>query len=101
MNGVTTAWIAQLIIITYRDLKPGSTHNIGGLPLPADYLASFAIFGALGLIGGDAAKPAGVAAWGFVIASFLNLFPSKLVPSTSSSASSSATTSSTKGATNG
>lgn len=85
MTGVTTAWIVQLGIITYRDMKKGATNNIAGLPLPADYLASFAIFGVLGLIPGDAAKVAGVAAWGFVVATFLNLFDPTLAKKTAGS----------------
>ena len=85
MTGVTTAWLAELIIITARDFKKGATNQVGGLPLPADYLASFAVFGVLGLATGDAGKVAGIAAWGFVIATFLNLFDPTLSKSQPSS----------------
>lgn len=74
MSGVTLAWAVEIGLITWRNFKKGATDNVGGLPLPADYLATFAIFGVLGLIGGQAAKPATVLAWGYVAATALNLF---------------------------
>jgi hypothetical protein len=74
MTGVIVAWLTEVVLITYRGTKKGSPQNVGGLPLPADYLATFAIFGVLGLFSGVAEKPATVAAWGYVAATFLNLF---------------------------
>ena len=70
--GVITAWIAEMLIITARDVKKGASNNVAGFPLPADYLASFAIFGVLGALPNSASTFAGVTAWGFVIATFLN-----------------------------
>lgn len=74
MNSVILPWLVEVGIITYRDFKKGSPDNVGGLPLPADYFATFVIFGALSLFTGGAEKPATLAAWGYVIATFLNLF---------------------------
>lgn len=73
MGGIVVPWLAEMIIITIRDLKKGSTNNVAGLPLPADYLASFAIFGVLGALPESANTFAAVTGWGFVIATFLNL----------------------------
>jgi hypothetical protein len=74
MSGLLSAWIAEVALITYRDLKKGATNTVGGLPLPADYLATFAIFGVLGLIGESGKTFAATVGWGYVVATFLNLF---------------------------
>lgn len=74
MTGVLVAWAVEVGLITYRDFKKGSKNNVGGLPLPADYLATFIIFGVLALPSGEFQKPATLAAWGYVAATFLNLF---------------------------
>lgn len=74
MTGVVLAWAVELGLITWRGFRKGAPDNVGGLPLPADYLATFAIFGTLSLFGGVAEKPATVAAWGYIAATALNLF---------------------------
>jgi hypothetical protein len=71
---VITAWLAELILITMRDVKKGSTNSVAGFPLPADYLASFGIFGVLAALPPSASTFAGVTAWGFVVATALNFF---------------------------
>lgn len=82
--GVLTAWLAEMAIITWRDVtKKVPDHTINGFPLPADYLATFLIFGTLGLVpkdNGGAYKAAALAAWGFVIATYLNALPGPLNP---------------------
>ncbi len=95
--GVVTAWAAEIGIITYRDMtgkslkmvqgKPVVVQNKGqstaaGLPLPADYLAAFLIFGALGMVpsGHPASKVATAIAWGLVVASFMGLYDPTLLP---------------------
>lgn len=95
MGNVKVPWLVALVIITYRDMRKGSTNNVGGLPLPADYLASFAIFGALSLFTGEAERIGTVAGWGFVVAMLLNLPPTNLVPSGKTSASQDPTSAST------
>lgn len=84
MTGVVIAWFTEVVLITYRAMrKPTTTssavnssvnNTVGGLPLPSEYLATFVIFGTLSLFSGNAEKPATVAAWGYVIATALNLF---------------------------
>ncbi len=78
MGALFAAWLAEVGIITWRDLKPGSGHSIAGLPLPADYLATFALYGALGLVPSSnrgASRAAALVGWGFVVATFMNFQP--------------------------
>jgi hypothetical protein len=83
--GVLAAWLAEIGIITWRDLTgKDPTHTINGFPLPADYLATFVVFGALGLVPSSnqgAARAATLAAWAFVIATYMNALPTALNPS--------------------
>ena len=85
MIGVLSAWLVEVGLITWRDFKRGSTGNIAGLPIPADYLATFVIYGALGMLGHgsnpDRTKLAGITAWGFTIATALQVVdPTKVPP---------------------
>ena len=59
--GVLSAWLVEIGLITWRDLTgKDPTHTINGFPLPADYLATFLVFGSLGLVPKD--SPASKAA---------------------------------------
>lgn len=71
-QGVVLPWGIAVGIITFRDFKKGATNNVAGLPLPADYLATFIIFGTLSLFSGEAQKPATALAWGYVVAMLLH-----------------------------
>ena len=105
--GILAAWLVEIGLITWRDLTgKDPTHVINGFPLPADYLATFMVFGALGLVpkdNGGASKAATLAAWAFVVATYVNALPTALNPSgtpsakgsTAGSASPTATPSST------
>lgn len=76
MFGVLSAWLVEVGLITYRDIaRSNSTNTIGGLPLPADYLATFVVFGSLAALSEveSARTFCGITAWGFVLASLLNL----------------------------
>ena len=83
--GVLAAWLVEIGLITWRDLTgKDKTHTINGFPLPADYLATFAVFGVLGLVpkdSGGASRAATLAAWAFVLATYMNALPSTLNPS--------------------
>ena len=74
MGAVLTAWLAEVGIITLRSFKSEGT--LAGLPIPSQYLATFALYGSLSLVkaGSNAAKFAGALAWGFTIATALNYF---------------------------
>jgi hypothetical protein len=83
--GVLAAWLVEIGLITWRDLQPANskTHTINGFPLPADFLATFIVFGSLGLVPKDSpgSKAATLAAWAFVVATYLNALPAVLNPS--------------------
>lgn len=90
--GIVTAWAVEVAIVTYRDIKGislvsgkngqpeqqknSATSKVAGLPLPADYLATFIVFGALSMVpqGHPASKVATYVAWGLVVASFMGLY---------------------------
>ena len=78
MNPLLLPWLAEIVLITYRgfankeDVRP-----VAFLPVPADYAASFIIFGALSFAGGGLRKPAVIFGWGVVVATFLDLWDPK------------------------
>lgn len=76
MSTLLSAWLAELVLITYRGAVRGSTANnpIPHLPVPADYVGSFIIFGALSFIPGEGQRVAGLVGWGIVVATALNLY---------------------------
>jgi hypothetical protein len=79
---VLPAWLLEVLLITLRDLNvtlPGNLafkstgHSVNGLPLPADYVATFVIFTPLAFLSDTRAKPvAAMLAWGYVLATALN-----------------------------
>jgi hypothetical protein len=87
MNGLLLAWLTEVGLITYRDLTgKAPNHTVNGLPLPADYLATFLIFGALGFLPKDNAGASRVGAlvgWAFVLATYLDIAPAIVNPTTS------------------
>jgi hypothetical protein len=99
MMGVLAAWLVEIGLITWRDLtnKADKNHTINGFPLPADYLATFLVFGTLGLVPKDspAARAATLAAWAFVVATYMNALPTALNPSGAPTAKSATSTSPT------
>jgi len=73
VNGVLAAWLVEVGLIAYRDVK--NKRSVAGLPVPGDFLATFVVFGTLSAIGNtqSGGRFASVAAWGFVVATFLNV----------------------------
>lgn len=76
MTGLLSAWVAELVLITYRTAKQGTTvdNPIPHLALPSEYASTFIIYGALAFIPGEAQKVATAIGWGLVVATFLNLW---------------------------
>jgi hypothetical protein len=76
------AWIAEIILITYRSAKQthggnypvGANRPIAHIPLPSEYAASFVIYGALSFVPGRGAPVATAVGWGIVVATLLNLW---------------------------
>ena len=85
MSAVLLAWVSEIGIITWRDLTgKEKNHEIAGFPLPADYVATFVIFGALAFVPKNnqgASRAAALAAWAYVVATYMNAVPAMLNPS--------------------
>jgi hypothetical protein len=85
MTSVTLAWLAELVVITYRSAKQegvgklGITRPIPHLPMPSEYAATFVVYGALSLIPGQGEQVAGYIGWGIVLATVLNLWDPRSV----------------------
>ncbi len=84
MSAVLLAWLAEMGIVTWRDLTGKvKNHTIEGFPLPADYVATFVIFGALGMVPKDnpgASRAAALLAWAYVVATYMNVAPALVNP---------------------
>lgn len=79
MDSITTAWLAELVVITYRSAKQsavgkGVDRPIAHLPMPSEFVATFVVFGGLSLIPGRGQTAATYVAWGLVVATVLNLW---------------------------
>lgn len=88
MGAMLLAFLVEVSLITYRDVSgKDPTHTVAGLPVPADYLAAIAVFGALGLVPKDspARNVAALTGWALVIVTYLNLAPS-ILPATGKTA---------------
>lgn len=80
MNSVTTAAIAETVLVTYRQIGQGKlagavpARQPHVAPLPSTYTAIVIVYGVLHLIPGNGAKVASAIGWGLVVATFLNLW---------------------------
>ena len=84
MSTLLSAWLAEMVLITYRGAIRGTTagNHIPHLTVPADYVGSFIVFGALAFIPGEGQRVAGLVGWGFVLATALNLYNPGGLPTT-------------------
>jgi hypothetical protein len=72
------AFFVEVALITYRGVKIGHTGPIPHMVLPSDYAGAAIVYGLLGLLGKTKAEPVAAAvAWGFVVATLLNLWTPK------------------------
>ena len=72
------AFFVEAAIITYRGVKISGTGPIPHLVIPSDYAGAAIVYGLLGLLGKTRAEPVAAAvAWGFVVATLLNLWTPK------------------------
>ena len=78
MNSILNAWLAEIVIITYRGTRQKKFKNnpIPSFPLPSEYVATIIVFGALSLVPNDSewSRVAGAIGWGLVLATTLNLW---------------------------
>lgn len=73
-GGLLTAWLAAVAIITYRGVKQTPRTTPLPMPLPATYVSSFIIYGALSLLPEEASTIASTMGWGLVVAMGLRLW---------------------------
>ena len=108
--GLLLAWMVEVGIITWRDLTgKAKNHTVAGFPIPADYVATFVIFGALGFVpkgNVGASRTAALVGWAYVIATYMNAAPALINPtgktaSTSPSGTQTSSASTTSSATIG
>lgn len=67
MNPLLVPWLAEIGLITWRDVK-----NDNRPPFPSEVLATFVIFGGFSLIPNE--KVGSLMGWGIVVATLLNVF---------------------------
>ena len=98
-KSILPAWLAAIAIITYRGAKNGNSASnpVPHFTLPADYVGTFFIFGALSLMSGELEQVAQITAWGLDVAILLNLWnPNGSVKTTKAPVSTSTVKAATK-----
>lgn len=70
MNGLLLAWMVEIAIVTYKDVK--GNHRP---PVPSELLDSFVVFGAFSIVAEANQKLGTTLGWGIVVATLLNVFP--------------------------
>jgi hypothetical protein len=78
MTGLLGAFVAELMLVTYRAVTQGGT-KVGttsplAAPLPSTFVSPVIVYGALGLLPRSLAPLPSLVGWGFVVATFLNLY---------------------------
>lgn len=82
MSGLFGAFIVEVGIITYRAVTQGQVVSRKGksstaplpAPLPSLYTSAILVYGTLGLLPKSLAPVPALVGWGFVVATFLNLY---------------------------
>ena len=78
MNGLLAAFLVETALVTYRSVTQGGAKVPAaapiGAPLPSTYTSVILVYGALGLLPSSLAPLPSLVGWGFVVATFLNLY---------------------------
>jgi hypothetical protein len=75
VTALTAAWIAEIVVIAWRDWVGKGASGDKHLPWPSELLATFILFGALSLAPeGEWGTAAAALGWGFVAATFLGAY---------------------------
>lgn len=82
MTGLFGAFLVEVGIITYRAATQGQVVSRKGkqstaplpAPLPSLYTSAILVYGALGLMPKSLAPAPALVGWGFVVATFINLY---------------------------
>ena len=74
-NAILTPAIIEMLLVTARGVvaKSAASNPVAHLPLPSEYLDVLVVFGALSLIPDKYGKFSSMVAWGFVVATGLNM----------------------------
>jgi hypothetical protein len=73
---VLAAAAAEVVLVTYRDVKNGTNlvNPIPHLPMPSQLVSVGLVYGVLALFPDNASTLASLIGWGFVVATLLNVF---------------------------
>jgi hypothetical protein len=78
MTGLLGAFLVEVGLITYRAVTQGQVDTGKTAPLPAPlpslYTSAIVVYGGLGLLPTSLAPVPALIGWGFVAATFLNLY---------------------------
>lgn len=82
MTGLFAAFLVEVGLITYREVTQGGIVVKKGkqstaplpAPLPSLYTSAILVYGGLGLLPGSLAPLPALVGWGFVVATWLNLY---------------------------
>jgi hypothetical protein len=75
LNPISTAWAAEIVLISYRDWQGKGAGGSHRLPWPSELLATFILYGILSLAPPGSWRTAAAAlGWGFVAATYLGIY---------------------------
>lgn len=79
MTGLLGAFVVEVALVTYRAVTQGGavkqkTSPLSGAPLPSTFVSPVLVYGVLGLAPKSLAPLPAMIGWGFVVATFLNLY---------------------------
>lgn len=75
MNGVMAPWLAEIVMISWRDWQGKGASTSKHLPWPSELLATFLLYGVLSLApAGEWGTAAAAVGWGFVAATFFGIY---------------------------
>jgi hypothetical protein len=73
-GGLLTAWLTEVVLVSYRVVHNGQGNLPLPMPLPSTYVSTMVIYGGLGLMP-DSWNPATTLfGWGIVVATLLGLW---------------------------
>jgi len=67
MNSITAPWTAEVVLLSWRSVR-----NKHRPPLPSELLATFVVFGAIGLVTSSNPKIGSLLGWGIVVSTGIN-----------------------------
>lgn len=78
MNNIVAPFVIELALISWRSIfgsaQAKAQNTVAGLPIPSVYLSAVLVYGVLSLAKGEAARPATLSAWGFTVATAVNMW---------------------------